>query len=211
MNNKTLLNPVINLLSNDYREIVYQILDYIPEYIWNSPSSFSKKYHPKDEHLTNGLVIHTLRVCVIALELCRAYNLSINERDILLSAAILHDVLRSGFDGREAYHSESGNLSTDPLHPFYVRQFIRTLRKRKLLQQKIGWGISIDKFSNDVCPVIESHSGRWGVPELWNVVLNDRPNNLNTLMHLADFIASRQSVGISYTDFEKIDWEIYQN
>ncbi len=71
---KPLLDEIDLIVDDAIRSFVRSIL-YRAEGFWEIPSSFSGKYHPKDEHGEGGNVLHTKRAVKIARIMCDSYSL----------------------------------------------------------------------------------------------------------------------------------------
>lgn len=123
-------------------------LSQAPWTFWQKPSS-AGKYHPKDEHGFEGLVLHTIRVVNVGLLICESAGGRLNPNTIL-PACFLHDICRygigvvhSGLDYKDSQYSL-------PEHPELAATLIR----------KLGNGSG--QFVNDIADAVETHTGRWG-------------------------------------------------
>jgi len=148
------------------------MMAHAPQAFWDRPSSSTGKYHKEDENGKEGQVIHTLRVITVAEQLVRMDDLSDIERDILISAASLHDICKYGVEGKSDH-----TLSEHP-------QLVMSLWEKNLLV--------LPKCGHDtqVIDTILQHSGRWGG-------LPFPPSTkLGKLLHIADFISSRHNINI---------------
>jgi hypothetical protein len=87
----------LNLIYDEgIREFTKLVLTQLPAYFFlDCPSSSSGKWHPIDECSFDGCIIHTKRVFTVVYEFCRGLGCEEN-RDQILSAAILHDGLKQG-------------------------------------------------------------------------------------------------------------------
>ncbi len=65
-----------------------------PGYFWYAPASMTGKYHPVCSNGKAGLIIHTKRVVYFADKICFAWGIINQNRDIVLSACILHDIAK---------------------------------------------------------------------------------------------------------------------
>jgi len=96
------------------RGFVEGVLARAPVYFWSVPASTTGRFHPPDEWLPGGLVLHTRRVARVALEIARGWKLSYEQKNILVAAALLHDVCKYGPGPRErgelyGEHCEAGS------------------------------------------------------------------------------------------------------
>lgn len=175
---KMLLETDLNLFTDvGVRKFVQNCLDDFPSYFWTAPASGTGKYHPEDENVEGGLVLHTRRVIRVVLLLADMYDLNWSERDILVAAAFLHD---SWSKGR---NSKSNNINTDPYHPLYVEEkFPLTPYGDQHIPQSVYTAIM---------ECVASHSGKYSVSKLLN---SDR--KLPRILQLADYLASRRGITV---------------
>lgn len=150
----------------------------VPEYFWTTPASSSGKYHPSFASGKGGLVRHTKMVVAVLVELLRLdeYEFDSQYKDILISSAILHDTFKHGYS--EGVTSIS--------HPIIAAD---------------EWMNYIMKYSDDeisattksyVYVCIAKHMGQWSPMSAELIKFNDSINKLWSLVHLADYIASRK-------------------
>ena len=118
-----------------------RMLQVAPESFWLRPSSLN--HHPLDERRPYGNLKHTIRVVRTVGVLCDVMGIYYAQmtKDMMMSAAVLHDIGRHGMDG-------DADKSV-PDHPKIPRQ----------LAEKHG--ISCGQ-SSMIFMVIEKHMGRWG-------------------------------------------------
>jgi HD superfamily phosphohydrolase YqeK len=143
-----------------------------PAAFWDKAASSTGKYHKVDENGVGGQVVHTLRVCAVVTHLVNMEKLSVIDRDILLSAAILHDICKYGVDGKTEH--------TLLEHPQLVAGLWES--KKELLPFCFN--------DTHIISVISQHSGRWTSEPILN------PTVLGKLLHIADFIASRHNIEV---------------
>lgn len=170
---KEKLHKVVKTISSDsIKAWTIGMLKIAPLAFWERAASSTGKYHRADENGAGGQVMHTLRVCAMVDHLVRMDNLPVIERDMLLSAAILHDICKYGVDGK----SEHTFLE----HP----QLVKDLWEKNLLL------LPKCEYDSKIINTILQHSGRWG----------EYPLSLRThsgrLLHIADFIASRHNIDV---------------
>lgn len=149
---------------------------------WHIPASFSSSYHPPDEHNQGGNVLHTKRVVRIASLLCESYSLVDSERDIVLAAAILHDVTKGVLiDG-------SDEFSYDPMHPYTVNGFILDCITYDKTYSKDNTSSTLFVSEEDlqtILRLIRCHLGPWSpVPETIPITYMDY------ILHISDHVAS---------------------
>lgn len=123
------------------RAFTQYALSQAPSHFWVKPSS-AGKYHPPDEHGSEGLLLHTIRVVRVGKILC----LSSPDLDpnVVLPACFLHDLCRYG-DG------EPGSQYTLPEHPELAAAMVL----------RLGAGC-LDGYAKPIADAVERHTGRWG-------------------------------------------------
>lgn len=120
-------------------------LSQAPWTFWQKPSS-AGKYHPKDEHGFEGLLLHTIRVVNVGLVICDSADGRLDP-NIILPACFLHDICRYGIG---VIHGGVDEQYSVREHPELGAMLIRRL------------GNSSGKFVNDIANAVETHTGRWG-------------------------------------------------
>lgn len=154
------LYNIINTIENvDVRDFTMTLVQKAPQLNWEKRASIS--HHPKDERGKFGNLIHTIRVARTVIVMSESTPLSTWERDILVSAAVLHDCCRYGLDGKAEF--------SVPEHPHLVKKLARTC----------GVGVLPQVFE-----IIEAHMGRWGTPAFIPHL------DLKTTLHLADALCA---------------------
>jgi hypothetical protein len=143
-----------------------------PAAFWDKAASSTGKYHKPDENGVGGQVVHTLRVCAVIAHLVNMEKSPVIERDMLLSAAILHDICKYGVDGK----SEHTLLE----HPQLVVE---------LWEAQKG-NLPICAQDTQIIGIVSQHSGRWTSEPIMT------PTKLGTLLHIADFVASRNNIEV---------------
>jgi HD superfamily phosphohydrolase YqeK len=176
----------INLISSSHLKSFVRSVLLKAENFWKIPSSFSDKYHPIDEHGVGGNVLHTKRVVRAAKIISESYVLDVQEKDLVYTAALLHDVTK----GKKKPDSEE--CIYDPFHPYTVEKFIDWCieEDKKYTSEKSSTTLYLDKDTvNTVLRLIRCHLGPWSpVPE------TIPSTHAEMIVHLADNIASKLHV-----------------
>lgn len=169
---------ILLIESEDLRDFVrFFFNERVGAWFWESGASASGKYHPKFAQGEGGLVRHTRAVAMVCEELLRmstyAYMKS-EYKDYARVACLLHDTCKYGRGDEEDKdcYKEHGRLAAQMV--------------------LCAWN---DFFNNEgefiPCPelltmAIRSHMGQWVEDR------DDRPfTNIDRLVHLADYMASR--------------------
>lgn len=168
----------LNLIQNEnIRKFTEDMLGKLPEYFYTCWAAKKATHHPDFARTEGGLVKHTISAVNIAYDLatrndmfksCKEYS------DHIVSALILHDGCKSGRGTGVKYAVD---------HPLLVCDLIRENYK--------------DKDTELICSLISSHMGQWNTNFGSSIEVLPKPQNvLQSLVHLADYLASRR-----YLDF----------
>lgn len=178
----------LNYIDNNLlKEFVQECLEKAPKYFYEVPASSSGKFHPKQDLGKGGLVRHTKAVVQVALDLirCEQFALSDKYKDDIISACILHDVVKNGFN-------DCGYTVTK--HPLLANELIESVFKESSIKYN---NIYLNK--KFIQSLIGSHMGIWNKDREGNEVLPlvGEYNPCGLLVHLADYIASRKYIDMS--------------
>lgn len=152
------------IIDPELKHQVLKAIDGAPVDSWKKASA--RDHHVRDECGEWGNLIHTVRVVRICNTLADILELPPRAKDILRSAALLHDSCKHGVraEARFIYRE----------HPQLVKQLV----------SKIG----VDLFP-DVIDAIEQHMGRWGTVQCdWTA---ENKITIPFLLHAADCIEAR--------------------
>lgn len=174
MDNSQLFNREINFIqSEDYRDFIRWFFnEFVGEWFWKSGASASGRFHPQFTHGEGGLVRHTKAVCWVCEEMLRlnSYAYMKDEyKDYARIACLVHDTCKYGCaneENKECYR-QHGALAANTIAQAWGEWF-GTEPPELLLM------------------AIRSHMGQWVEDK------DDRPfTNIDRLVHLSDYIASR--------------------
>lgn len=168
----------IALIENpQYQEFIhYYLNNYVPDYFYTVGASSSGQYHPAFAQGDGGLVRHTKAVVMFVVELLKmsSYKYMRTEyKDFAIMACIVHDTCKYGiidFDKEQyPYHAENAaNNVADAFSEYFGGKSANTL----------------------FLSAIRCHMGQWSEKE-------NRPfTNIDKLVHLSDYIASRKFIDI---------------
>ena len=168
----------LNLIQNkDIRKFTEDMLCKLGNYFWVTQAAKKATHHPDFARTEGGLVKHTISAVNIAYDLVNRNDMFLsckNYSDHIVSALILHDGCKSG-------KSSEGKYAVD--HPLLVCELIRENYN--------------DKNTELICSLISSHMGQWNTNFGSKIEVLPKPQNvLQSVVHLADYLASRR-----YLDF----------
>lgn len=181
---KCLYLEVGKIKSLDIRKFVISALDEAPEGFWKDGSSSGGKYHPPEGNGENGIIRHVIKCIAIVEEFCFFMNLSEEERDVLIAAAILHDIRKHGEPWTEHTHPEHPKIAADCLGKFDLDEKI----KERIL--------NCVRYHYGNCTQTESDKSR-----AMNLTKEE------SILHMADVLSSRKHMswlpGVCVSDAER--------
>lgn len=175
MDKKALQKAVNQIQNPKIRDWIEMFLEtQVPDYFWEMPASTTGKYHPEFALGEGGVVRHTRVAVHIALELIDngLYKFDELERDIILSALILHDTFKKGKDGGQYSVADHGVQAAEAILDDW--QDAKTIR---------GY----------IAQAVASHMGQWNKDYKTDKIVAPKPaNELQKFVHLCDYLASRK-------------------
>lgn len=184
MNKVELLQDELNLINDiEIKEFTRQVIEIMPDYFFSIPASSSGKYHPEYALGEGGLLRHTKAAVRIAYALCKLnmFHMDNEKADIVISALILHDGWKQGKEATGVTLFEHPNLASQAIDEVF--------RGTKILP----W--------EDYCNIrqcIESHMGQWNTSKDSDVVLFEPWSDIEELVHLCDYLASRKMLEFNF-------------
>jgi len=129
------------------KEFTIKSIEQAPEYFWSVAASSSGRYHPKTSLGEGGLIRHTksetrIGIELLSLEMFNHYT--DDEKDIIVSALLLHDSYKHGINGSKATITE---------HPLVA---VEQIKSNKEICSLID-----DDILNKLLDGIASHMGSW--------------------------------------------------
>lgn len=177
------------------REFTRYALENAPKYFYTIGASASGKYHPKFSQGEGGLVRHTkavLKFCNEFLNMSPYYELPTMWKDYARVACLLHDICKYGEEDemdKSTYtdHSINGAIYVDKMWGMYHST-----------EEEIFLELAPELITH----AIMCHMGRWSKE-------NQRPISIiDNLVHLADYVASRNFIDVDFGDSEPISEEL---
>lgn len=157
------------------------------------PSSISGKYHPQDEFAKYGLLLHSLRVCNLAVQLYRCsedYSYNRVAYDTLIASALLHDVpykYIGNYTNKTHAHDNSIWYSQNSK----MENYIEALSEIPMVK----------KYKENIEICIMYHMGRWDLQE--HSDYKQFPLNLLAwTLHQSDVIVSRSNILVNINSVE---------
>ena len=183
--------------NKDIRKFAIMMLAELPDYFFSVPASSTGKYHPSYSLGEGGLVRHTKGAMLIAkslLDLEQYKNeYDEEERDIILTALLLHDGVKHGIDG--------GRYSV-ATHPAEMVTFIHS--NEKICKTIMGKDGEEDELLWVICECIETHMGEWNIDYKTKKAILPKPTtSMEKFVHMCDYLASRKFLEVN---FDKVEY-----
>lgn len=176
-NKRDFFTEELSLIRNEYiKKFLEYCIDNLPNYFFRVAASSSGKYHPEYALGNGGLLRHTKAAFWIANELfnLEMFQFSEEERDLMLTALILHDGQKQG--------KREGNTVFD--HPLLAADFVK--------QCHIETGLLNDEQMKFLYDCIAAHMGQFNTVKYSKTVLPKPKTRAEKFVHLCDYCVTIQ-------------------
>lgn len=172
------------------KDSVEIVLDMLPDYFYEIPASSSGQHHPLFSLGEGGLVRHVKVAMRILEELFNDEAFCTYDdytKDLIRMALLLHDGFKSGvtYSGHTCFN-----------HPVIMSDFILENKDELLIS---------DEDAEFVSRMILSHMGPWNRDKDGNIIMPVPESNEELLVHLCDYIASRNFLSVHFENNEIAD------
>ena len=170
----------LELIKNEeIRNFVDAALCKAPKKFWTAPCSSSGKYHPPENQVRGGIVVHSRKMVQVAVSLFRFFGVENQAtKDKILAAVILHDIQKGGIPW-SGFDKKHGKIAADWL---YNEVCTSTQRKNRDIK--------------DILEFVENHMGRWAAPKKHIALTKGgrlcNRDICNLIVQLCDYFASRK-------------------
>lgn len=190
------IKPILDTFENeDIKKFTLIVVNDFPNYIWEVGASSTGKYHPAYSLGKLGLIRHMIAVVRFVnffFELEQYKNrFNSRERDLIRVAALVHDGRKSG--SQEDYEK---NKYTKFEHPVLMAKIILSYKGKNILP---------DEELKYISYIIVRHMGQWNTDKKCQLTLPKPDNEASELLHLADYLASRKCLTMSFDEYEIIE------
>jgi hypothetical protein len=187
MKSEIFANELGFIINNDIKDFTKIAIDNLPDYFFSVAASSTGKYHPSYALGEGGLVRHTKAATRFAnhlLQLEQNQNLfSERERDLILSAIMLHDGWK---------HGNNGSSFTTPEHPQVCADWVESNDKLN--------GVLSQEDRNVIADAIASHMGQWNTNKRSSIVLHKPETEIQKFVHMCDYLASRKDIEVVFNE-----------
>jgi len=178
--NKNILEKEINLIQDStIKEFTKKTLSNTPDYFFVGMASSTGKYHPQCTCRKSGLLIHVKRAIYTVNRLCDGWGIKGIDRDIVLSATILHDIAKvpSPKENSKITYTDYEN------HPINAEKY--------WFGEKETIMLGIDNLAK-ITNCIRYHMGLW-TPQSIKKEIKDY-TLLELIVYTADYIATTKDL-----------------
>jgi hypothetical protein len=174
----------LNYIKNEsIRQWTKEMLERIPDYIYEVPAASGLKHHPAYARERGGLVLHERAATRFAQEMLRCPmfgdKYSELEKDMITSALILHDGVKSGIE-KQKY-----SIAT---HPIEMVAFCK--QQPEEIKELIGKEV-FDKIMD----LIATHMGCYTKDYRSNKDVLEQPKTaIQKFVFMCDYVVSRQCI-----------------
>lgn len=167
------------ILNEDVKEFTKLCLSEAPDYFFTDcPASTTGKYHPIDELGADGTILHTKKVVTVAYILCRGLDCE-KYRDQILSACIIHDLLKQG-------KKKTGHTTKN--HPALAAELVEQVQNATQLLDEESYNI----IRNGV----GYHYGLWSTGD-WKKDIREFTMT-ELCVYLSDYFASKREFHVDH-------------
>jgi HD superfamily phosphohydrolase YqeK len=178
---ETFKDELLLIFDKNIRNFVIACMDEAPDYVWKDcPSSSSGNYHPIDELGHDGTIIHTKRVFAVAYDLARGLDVE-DKRDVILAAALLHDLLKQGIEKKGYTVHEHPQLMANLITKVYNNKFRNLLSTD--IATEIYWAVCL-------------HYGPWSGKDVKKPLTEY--SMVDLAVYIADYVSSKRFVHVDY-------------
>jgi len=169
------LSKEIELIKDEkIREFTKQTLNNSPDYFFIAQASSTGKYHPLCTCKKGGLITHVKRAVYIVNRLCEGWGIFGLDRDIVLSATILHDIAKTPSNDPKYTYADFEN------HPINAHNYFSGI---EMIEDE-----KLQKINNCIC----YHMGRWTPQSIKKEIKDYTLQEL--IVYTADYIAATKDL-----------------
>lgn len=177
------INELNYIKDDNLNAFARELIANAEDYFFTVPASSSGKYHPQFSLGVGGLVRHTRCVAYFAMGAGESYNFDQHTTDLLVIAALAHDIKKQG-------HISNGHTVRE--HPLYGADYVIEM------QSKFP-NLITKEDAEKIAGAVRSHMGKWEGTREW---VKDTTKELFPMpkdgfeqaLQMADYVASRKYI-----------------
>lgn len=164
------------------------MIQQIPDYIFDMPSSTSGKYHNTTQCQRHGQIYHIIMFAeilndLLALKCNKEKFKSARQRDAMRCVPFFHDALKCGREGSSWTVHE---------HPMLAGQWVREAQVEH----------DIDSSAKEtIARMVERHSGEWITSKKSQVILPEPVTEMERMIHMCDILSSRNNIDMQPPEY----------
>jgi hypothetical protein len=184
-NDKTALfiKEINSINDKNLKKLATEIIARADDYFFTIPASATGKNHPPFSLGKGGLVRHTKCVVYMVKCLCESFNIDEYKRDMLIVAALAHDIKKQG-------DTPNGLGYTVHEHPLLAARYVCEVYFASNI-------VILDGVVGIIADLISSHMGKWGADPKFIGDKKPLPmpgSDCAKILQAADYIASRREI-----------------
>lgn len=187
------INEIGDIKDSNLKVFATELIASAPDYFFIVPASSSGKYHPPFDLGEGGLVRHTRCVAFIAKSVAESYCYNDRDTDMLIVAALAHDIQKQG---------SGDSKHTVWEHPELAMKYVWDIYESNKFDIPKG---DIEKIAN----AVHSHMGKWGNNPSFlkgNKPLPMPKTEFEMALQVSDYIASRKEITeFAFRETEVVD------
>lgn len=172
------------------RKLATEIIARADDYFFTIPASSTGKNHPSFALGEGGLVRHTKCVVYMVKCLCESFNIDEYKRDMLIVAALAHDIKKQGDNPNGVGH-------TIHEHPLLAARYVCEVYFASDI-------VVLNGVVSIIADMISSHMGKWGADPKFigdKTPLPMPESDCAKILQAADYLASRKEIlDFKFTD-----------
>ena len=172
-----------SIVDDDLRKLATEVIACADDYFFTIPASSTGKNHPPFSLGEGGLVRHTKCVVYMVKCLCESFNIDVYKRDMLIVAALAHDIKKQG-------DCVEGVGHTVHEHPLLAARYVCEV-------YFAGDMTVLHGVVNIIADMISSHMGKWGADPKFIGDKTPLPmphTDCEKILQAADYLASRKEI-----------------
>lgn len=178
---------ILLIESEKIKNFVKKALEKAPPEFWKAPCSSTGKYHPPEDQIEGGIIVHSRKAVRVALELFNFFEVKDKlTQDKIIAALILHDIQKNG---------RPWGKNTNREHGMIAYCWLLKIAAVELNPEKEDI-IHIDSDLFEICFLVKNHMGIWSQPLPSPAIQNGEVATAysiwNLIIQLADYWASRK-------------------
>lgn len=181
--------PLLDKFETDeMRLYCSDMIQQIPDYIFDMPSSTSGKYHNATQCQPHGQIYHIIMFAeilnyLLALKCNQEKFKSARQRDAMRCVPIFHDAIKCGWEG--------GSWTVHE-HPMLAGTWVREAQ----IEHEIDTGAK-----EAIARMCERHSGEWTISKKSQVILPEPETEMERMIHMCDILSSRNNIDMQPPEY----------